>query len=61
MSSAAAGGRTDSHVAKPKEKPRLDQLDYQKALPYETESLEEMDTRLELILRRLVDCVRAKD
>lgn len=52
---------TPSKLARPKEKPRQEQLDYQKALPYETESLEVMDARLEEILRSLVDCVRAKD
>ena len=48
-------------VPKPKEKPRTEQLDYPKSLPYAVESLEEMDGKLDLILRRLVDCVRAKD
>ncbi|GAA5836406.1 hypothetical protein JCM11251_007072, partial [Rhodosporidiobolus azoricus] len=48
-------------LVRPKEKPRSEQLDYPKSLPYETESLEEMDRKLEEIVRRLVDCVRAKD
>ncbi|KAK4703918.1 hypothetical protein P7C70_g2289, partial [Phenoliferia sp. Uapishka_3] len=50
-----------SKLDRPKEKPRHEQLDYQKALPYEVESLEVMDQRLEFIIRRLVDCIRAKD
>ncbi|GAA6053733.1 hypothetical protein JCM3770_003189 [Rhodotorula araucariae] len=48
-------------LPRPKEKPRSQQLDYQEALPYATESIEEMDKKLEEIVRRLVDCVRAKD
>ncbi|GAA5990546.1 hypothetical protein JCM10908_003124 [Rhodotorula pacifica] len=48
-------------LIKPQEKPREEQLDYPESLPYETESLEEMDAKLEEIVRRLVDCVRAKD
>lgn len=50
-----------SRLDKPKEKPRESQLEYQQSLPYEAESLEVMDGRLEEIVRRLVDCVRAKD
>ncbi|GAA6008845.1 hypothetical protein JCM10207_001745 [Rhodosporidiobolus poonsookiae] len=48
-------------LIRPKEKPRSEQLDYPNSLPYEAESLEEMDEKLELIVRRLIDCVRAKD
>lgn len=48
-------------LPKPKEKPRETQLEYQKSLPYVVEGLEEMDGRLEEIVRRLVDCVQAKD
>lgn len=48
-------------LPRPQEKPRSTQLDYPNALPYETETLEEMDEKLEFIVRRLVDCVRAKD
>lgn len=48
-------------LRKPKEKPRNEQLDYPNSLPYATESIEVMDGRLDVILRRLVDCVRAKD
>ncbi|GAA6033408.1 hypothetical protein JCM8097_006736 [Rhodosporidiobolus ruineniae] len=48
-------------LIRPKEKPRSEQLDYPQSLPYEAESLEEMDQKLEVIVRRLVDCVRAKD
>jgi proteasome activator subunit 4 len=46
---------------KAKEKPREDQLQYMDSVPYECESLHEMDRRLEEIVRRLIDCVRAKD
>jgi proteasome activator subunit 4 len=46
---------------RPKEKPRETQLEYQNALPYEVETLDVMDQRLDEIVRRLVDCVRAKD
>ncbi|GAA5959559.1 hypothetical protein JCM21900_003196 [Sporobolomyces salmonicolor] len=48
-------------LVKPREKPREEQLDYPQSLPYEAESLEEMDAKLEEIVRRLIDCVRAKD
>lgn len=48
-------------LVKPKEKPRKDQLEYPQALPYEAESIEEMDARLEEIVRKLIDCVKAKD
>ncbi|KAK4048054.1 Proteasome activator BLM10 [Microbotryomycetes sp. JL221] len=48
-------------LKKPKEKPRETQLEYQRNLPYEAESLDEMDRRLEEIVRHLIDCVRAKD
>ena len=58
---ASASTELASKLQRPFEKPREQQLEYQKSLPYETESLDEMDKRLELILRRLVDCVRAKD
>ncbi|GAA5895195.1 proteasome activator BLM10 [Sporobolomyces salmoneus] len=53
--------RRKSKLVKPKEKPRKEQLDYPQALPYEAESIEEMDRRLEEIVRRLIDCVKAKD
>lgn len=48
-------------LVRPKEKPRNEQLDYPQALPYEAESIEEMDHRLEEIVRKLIDCVKAKD
>jgi proteasome activator subunit 4 len=48
-------------LQRPKEKPRSQQLDYVNSLPYEAETLEEMDEKLEFIVRRLVDCIRAKD
>lgn len=48
-------------LVRPKEKPREQQLDYQNSLPYKAEGLEEMDRKLEEIVRRLIDCVRAKD
>jgi proteasome activator subunit 4 len=34
---------------------------YSESLPYECESLEEFDARMDLICRRLVDCVRTKE
>lgn len=52
---------TKSKLPKPKEKPRTEQLDYPNSLPYPVETLDQMDQKLDLILRRLVDCVRAKD
>lgn len=52
---------TTPRLAPPKEKPRAEQLEYQKSLPYAVESLEEMDGKLELIVRRLVECIQAKD
>lgn len=36
-------------------------LEHIQALPYKAESIEEMDRRLDLIMRRLVDCVETKD
>jgi proteasome activator subunit 4 len=39
--------------------PRLNRMVLAKSLPYETESLEEMDARLEHIAARLVDCIEA--
>ncbi|GAA5990324.1 hypothetical protein JCM11641_006250, partial [Rhodosporidiobolus odoratus] len=59
--SAKSPSKKVERLRRPKEKPREQQLDYPQSLPYETESLEEMDQKLELIVRRLVDCVRAKD
>ncbi|KAH8929547.1 hypothetical protein BT69DRAFT_1292546 [Atractiella rhizophila] len=41
--------------------PREKRLEYSDQLPYACESLEEMDARLELIVRRLVECVRARE
>jgi hypothetical protein len=43
----------------PKPSPRLKHMQLPKCLPYETESLEEMDKRLEVIARRLLDSVKA--
>lgn len=40
---------------------RLSSLGIPLALPYEVESLAEMDSRLELIVCRLAECVKAKD
>ncbi|KAM0751556.1 hypothetical protein T439DRAFT_300497 [Meredithblackwellia eburnea MCA 4105] len=51
----------NSRLDWPTEKPRSKQLDYQNALPYEVETLEEMDLKLEHIVRRLVECIKAKD
>lgn len=48
-------------LVRPKEKPRKEQLDYPEALPYPAESIEEMDERLELIVSKLIDCVKSKD
>ncbi|BGP18854.1 hypothetical protein JCM10213_003509 [Rhodosporidiobolus nylandii] len=48
-------------LRRPKEKPRSEQLDYPNSLPYQAETIEEMDEKLEFIVRRLVDCVKAKD
>lgn len=61
--STAAGttAKRRSKLARPKEKPREKQLQYLDSVPYGCESLEEMDRRLEEIVRRLIDCVRAKD
>lgn len=53
--------KATSKLPQPKEKPRETQLEYQQSLPYPVEGLDEMDRRLEEIVRRLVDCVRAKD
>lgn len=49
------------HLRRPTETPREQVLDYQEHLPYPVESLEEMDARLDLIARKLVDCVEARD
>ncbi|KAK4046499.1 Proteasome activator BLM10 [Microbotryomycetes sp. JL201] len=61
QAAALKGPFKRSKLRKPKEKPRESQLEYQRNLPYEVETLEEMDRRLEEIVRRLIDCVRAKD
>lgn len=49
------------HLRRPNEAPREQALDYQESLPYPVETLAEMDERLELIVRNLVDCVEARD
>ena len=36
-------------------------MDLPKSMPYHVETLAEMDARLDFIMRRLVDCVEAKD
>ena len=36
-------------------------MDLPRSMPYPVESLQEMDDRLDLIMRRLADCVQAKD
>ncbi|SPO23145.1 related to BLM10 - proteasome activator subunit [Ustilago trichophora] len=53
--------RSSQPAKKPKGENRHLQLDYPQSLPYECESLEEFDARLDHIIRRLVDCVRTKD
>ncbi|SCV72468.1 BQ2448_4005 [Microbotryum intermedium] len=58
---ASSSTNTPSKLWKPVEKPREQQLQYQNALPYPVESWQEMDQKLELIVRRLIECVRAKD
>ncbi len=45
----------------PKPDPRLSRLTLQKCLPYEVETLAEMDERLEVIVARLLDCVEARE
>ncbi|SNX83239.1 related to BLM10 - proteasome activator subunit [Melanopsichium pennsylvanicum] len=58
------GGSSDRNsqpTKKPKGENRHLQLDYPQSLPYECESLEHFDLRLDHIIRRLVDCVRTKD
>lgn len=59
--SPKSASKKRTRLIKPQEKPREEQLDYPENLPYENERLEEMDSKLEEIVRRLVDCVRAKD
>lgn len=49
------------HLRRPTETPRELVLDYQEHLPYPVESLQDMDDRLDLIARKLVDCVEARD
>ncbi|ETS62890.1 hypothetical protein PaG_02652 [Moesziomyces aphidis] len=55
----------DGAASQPAKKPRTEnrhlQLDYPQSLPYVCETLDEFDARLDHIIRRLVDCVRAKD
>jgi proteasome activator subunit 4 len=41
--------------------PRLSALGLPLSLPYEVESLAEMDDRLERICQRLVECVQARE
>lgn len=59
--SSAVTMKRERKLQKPKEKPREKQLQYMESVPYECESLQEMDNRLEEIVRRLIDCVKAKD
>ncbi|CAO1625770.1 unnamed protein product [Sympodiomycopsis kandeliae] len=41
--------------------PRVHFMDWQESLPYEVESLEEFDLRLEFVMKRLVQSVETKD
>jgi len=43
------------------EDPRLSCLGLPLTLPYEVETLEEMDERLEVIAAKLVECVKARE
>jgi proteasome activator subunit 4 len=36
-------------------------LEYQRSVPYPVEDIAEMDRRLDFIVRRLTDCVKARD
>lgn len=47
------------YPSKPEDRPSM--MLYSESLPYECESLEEFDARMDLICRRLVDCVRTKE
>lgn len=40
---------------------RASMMHYADSLPYQCESLEEFDARMDLICRRLVECVQAKE
>ena len=40
---------------------RSEQLEYPQSLPYQCESLQEFDQRLDYICRKLVDCVETKE
>ncbi|SJX61736.1 related to BLM10-proteasome activator subunit [Sporisorium reilianum f. sp. reilianum] len=59
------GGSTADRTAHPAKKQKGENrnllLEYPNSLPYTCETLEEFDARLDHIIRRLVDCVRAKD
>ncbi|CDS82081.1 related to BLM10-proteasome activator subunit [Sporisorium scitamineum] len=59
------GGSSSHRSAHPAKKHKGEnrnlQLEYPNSLPYTCETLEEFDARLDHIIRRLVDCVRAKD
>ena len=41
--------------------PRLSALGLPLSLPYNVETLAEMDDRLELIVQRLVECIKARE
>ena len=46
---------------RPPKEDRSKSLSYLESVPYEVETLAEADARLELIMRRLADCVKSKD
>ena len=58
----AAGAAASSAGAKSEKKdPRLDMLDWPESLPYECETLDEFDDRVDQVVRRLVDCVTTRE
>jgi len=56
----ASGSRKPIHYPS-KTEDRASMMHYADSLPYECENLEEFDERMQLICRRLVDCVRTRE
>lgn len=57
--SKAMLGKPIHYLAKAEDRKTM--MLYAQSLPYECESLEEFDARMDFICRRLVDCVRTRE
>lgn len=61
LSLDGTSGPRDPAPKKARTENRAAQLEYPESLPYPAESIEQMDARLDHIIRRLVDCVHTKE